>query len=111
MRARFRLSLHQRSVIEAHASGMRHAPTRSEELLWRAISGRKLGVLPPPPGPGKISFVAGRANGFLPNIRGHCGNRVICIPYATSLVVTMLAPALWAFAHGHRIPDNDLRAG
>jgi len=24
---------------------MRHAPTRSEELLWRALSGRKLGVL------------------------------------------------------------------
>ena len=45
MRPVARLSSHQRSVIESHARAMRHAPTRSEELLWRALSGRKLGVL------------------------------------------------------------------
>jgi very-short-patch-repair endonuclease len=45
MRARHRLSRHQRSVIESHARSMRHAPSRSEELLWRrALSGRQLGV-------------------------------------------------------------------
>lgn len=40
-----RLSPHQRSVVEGHARGMRAAPTRSEELLFRAVGGRKLGVL------------------------------------------------------------------
>ena len=45
MRARSRLTSHQRSVIESHARGMRHACTHSEELLFRALSGRKLGVL------------------------------------------------------------------
>jgi len=46
MRPVTRLSPHQRSVIEGHARLMRHAPTRSEELLWRCgLSGRKLGVL------------------------------------------------------------------
>jgi len=45
MRPVVRVSPHQRSVIEAHASVMRHAPTRSEELLFRAVSGHKLGVL------------------------------------------------------------------
>lgn len=32
------------SIIEQHASTMRHAPTRSEEALWRALSGKQLGV-------------------------------------------------------------------
>jgi very-short-patch-repair endonuclease len=45
MRARSRLSRHQRSIIESHARGMRHAPSRSEALLFAALSGRKLGVL------------------------------------------------------------------
>ena len=46
MRARPRLSPHQRAVIDVHACTMRHAPTRSEELLWRgALSGRRLGVV------------------------------------------------------------------
>jgi very-short-patch-repair endonuclease len=46
MRARPRLSPHQRAVIESHAGIMRHSLTRSEGLLWRcALSGRKLGVV------------------------------------------------------------------
>ena len=45
MRARHRLSRHQRSVIESHAAGMRRAPSRSEAILFAALSGRKLGVL------------------------------------------------------------------
>jgi len=45
MRAVIRLSSHQRSVIEAHARSMRHAPTRSEEMLFRELSGRKVGVV------------------------------------------------------------------
>jgi very-short-patch-repair endonuclease len=45
MRTVVRVSPHRRSVIDARATLMRHAPTRSEELLWRALSGRKLGVV------------------------------------------------------------------
>ena len=45
MRARPRLSPHQRSVIEGHAFSMRHTPSRSEAILFAALSGRKLGVL------------------------------------------------------------------
>ena len=45
MRTVVRLSPHQRLVIDARATLMRHAPTRSEEILFRALSGKKLGVL------------------------------------------------------------------
>src|SRR5216117_417797 len=45
MRTVVRRSPHQRSVIEGHARVMRHSGTHSEALLFRAIAGRKLGVL------------------------------------------------------------------
>jgi very-short-patch-repair endonuclease len=35
---------HQLSRIQQHARSMRASPTRSEEVLWRAIRGRQLGV-------------------------------------------------------------------
>jgi very-short-patch-repair endonuclease len=45
MRVRSRLSRHQRAVIESHACVVRHAPTRSEAILFSALSGKKLGVV------------------------------------------------------------------
>jgi very-short-patch-repair endonuclease len=36
--------LNRSTLIESRASAMRAAPTASEAALWRAISGRKLGV-------------------------------------------------------------------
>jgi len=41
---RHHLSPHQRAVLQSHAARMRHQPTLSEERLWRALSGGKLGV-------------------------------------------------------------------
>jgi very-short-patch-repair endonuclease len=35
---------HQLSRLQQHARSMRASPTRSEEVLWRAIRGRQLGV-------------------------------------------------------------------
>ena len=37
-------SEHRAQVLVNHAREMRFAPTRSEERLWRALSGGKLGV-------------------------------------------------------------------
>jgi len=37
-------SQHRAQVLVNHAGEMRFAPTRSEERLWRALSGGKLGV-------------------------------------------------------------------
>ena len=41
---RHHLSPHQRAVLQSHAARMRHQPTPSEERLWRALPGGKLGV-------------------------------------------------------------------
>ncbi len=32
------------SIAQQHASAMRHAPTRSEEALWRALFSKQLGL-------------------------------------------------------------------
>lgn len=45
MRALIRQSRLRRSLLEARASIMRRAPTRAEELLFRALSGGKLGIV------------------------------------------------------------------
>jgi very-short-patch-repair endonuclease len=45
MRALNRMSANRHSVLEARAREMRHAPTPSEEKLFRALRGRQLGVV------------------------------------------------------------------
>jgi very-short-patch-repair endonuclease len=37
-------SAHDRRTLEERAVALRASPTRSEELLWRALRGRRLGV-------------------------------------------------------------------
>ncbi len=37
-------SVHDRRTLEERARALRDAPTASEELLWRALRGRRLGV-------------------------------------------------------------------
>ncbi len=37
-------SAHRRSVLAGRAAGMRAAPTATEALLWRRLSGSQLGV-------------------------------------------------------------------
>ncbi len=44
MRATIRVSFHRRSVLEAHAREMRRALMPSEQLLFRTIRGKQLGV-------------------------------------------------------------------
>lgn len=38
------LSAHRRQLLRARATWMRHAPTPSEQLLWRCLRGKRLGV-------------------------------------------------------------------
>ena len=45
MRAPVRVSQLKRATLTARARDMRHAATASEELLFRAVRGRQLGVL------------------------------------------------------------------
>jgi very-short-patch-repair endonuclease len=45
MSKRHPVSAHRRSVLEARAREMRHAPTRSEAVLWSALKCRQLGVV------------------------------------------------------------------
>jgi very-short-patch-repair endonuclease len=43
MFARHLVSAHQAQLLEEHARAMRFQPTRSEERLWRSLSGSKTG--------------------------------------------------------------------
>lgn len=63
MSASFRLSSAALERLEHHARNMRRHPTPSEQVLWQAIRGKRLGVSfrrQVPVGPYIVDFVAAR---------------------------------------------------